>query len=1161
MRFIGRTRQEKDALFFVGGVDTSNVSFMLGEDQYRWAVNAVNDGGIIQTRPGFKTILTVCDTGEEGEEVVPQFMTIFTTVEDESYIVLGISGKVYAFPFSGNGKLLCGSRIGSLEFNPQTPQIYTVQTVRTRTQVNGVKTNITPRSVLIMQDGLSRAAYWDGQSSGHLNPQQLIQTDEDGNTIYVDGWNQTPVGTSMGWSGNRLWVAQGNKVIASDINDPLYFTENLDIQGGAGGITFKDPVVSVLDRGTSGRNESYLFVWTASDTYTIRSGVLQRSQWESTADFVKQLFRGVGCIAAKSPIVHQGIIYWYSEDGVQSFDSIDTVNSTQKLPPIDSEMVANKSRICPDRSRIVAGNRDNYVFWSVPVGETQQGVVRNTHTQVLNSAVVDSGKGQLKAWQGIWTGISPVDWASGIVGGTAITVALSIDPDGKVRVWEAFQGNRADNGHEIPWSVETKTHIGSTIFETCKLNHFQALLTNIVGNLKLEAYWKGTRGIYKKMMDAIYTSSPGSLFLESNTIDSTTVFQEYGQQSRQIVSPSLGLESSTCTSAGVESQYVDNRDIGFSILFKFQGRGAISAYGLRMDAINDNSTGGLENSEAKATNTETGLHIKPLDGCPTFISGTAAFIGQYNLPDAPSAYAFNPHSVTYVEGLYAAPVDDSNCVTLDNMSNCYLTPIVQWQLVVVNGDGGGNYQEGALPAISAIIPEGFRFENWGGDVEIVYDVNDPTTFVTMPDRDVEVVANLVSLPTLTVVNGTGGGKYAAGTVVNISATVPEGQHFYGWIGGVEYVADVNSANTTVTMPDADVTVTAQFAYTLTVTNGTGDGNYLPGTVVEIHANTPEEGTEFSNWTSSVDGIILAPEVSSTTVTMPAQDAMVTAVYTGVPTYPLVVVDGTGSGEYLPATQVPIVYTGTPPEGYVFSHWSISGGSLVEPFLQSTIVTTPAAPCVVSPNYVPVDTTYPYTINYVRPDGTIDTTGGTASVGEEIDIFSGVLGGELYSVYLVNTTGDTAFLISDNVCGTGPEATRFSTLRMPAKAVTINRNLGKFVVAFSTSKSGGDGLPFNFTGQSGTLSIFDGDNPLLATVGKPETYDWLCKITVSGNNGSSFLVPLTDMYGVGDKEFFALSGNPLPQPILDQTRLFAALGNISFCTASAIVTVDFELVRF
>ncbi|GBU22260.1 hypothetical protein R80B4_02166 [Fibrobacteres bacterium R8-0-B4] len=72
---------------------------------------------------------------------------------------------------------------------------------------------------------------------------------------------------------------------------------------------------------------------------------------------------------------------------------------------------------------------------------------------------------------------------------------------------------------------------------------------------------------------------------------------------------------------------------------------------------------------------------------------------------------------------------------------------------------------------------------------------------------------------------TGGGSYAAGATVSISAgTAPAGQQFKNWTtasGGVAFV-DANSAATTFTMPSNAVTVTANFIPSDTVGGGDGD---------------------------------------------------------------------------------------------------------------------------------------------------------------------------------------------------------------------------------------------------------------------------------------------------------------------------------------------------
>jgi endoglucanase len=65
--------------------------------------------------------------------------------------------------------------------------------------------------------------------------------------------------------------------------------------------------------------------------------------------------------------------------------------------------------------------------------------------------------------------------------------------------------------------------------------------------------------------------------------------------------------------------------------------------------------------------------------------------------------------------------------------------------------------------------------------------------------------------TLTVNNGSGSGEYVEGFVVSINAdTAPLGEQFAAWVGDVAYLSDPQAATTTLTMPAADIAVTANF---------------------------------------------------------------------------------------------------------------------------------------------------------------------------------------------------------------------------------------------------------------------------------------------------------------------------------------------------------------
>jgi hypothetical protein len=134
---------------------------------------------------------------------------------------------------------------------------------------------------------------------------------------------------------------------------------------------------------------------------------------------------------------------------------------------------------------------------------------------------------------------------------------------------------------------------------------------------------------------------------------------------------------------------------------------------------------------------------------------------------------------------------------------------------------------------------------------------------------------------LTVNSGSGSGSYAPGAVVPIAAdAAPSGKTFDKWTGDTAGVADVNAASTTITIPAANAAITATYKdilYALTVNGGSGSGSYAAGAVVPIVADAPPIGKVFKAWTGDT-ACVANVSAASTTVTMPAANAAVTATY-------------------------------------------------------------------------------------------------------------------------------------------------------------------------------------------------------------------------------------------------------------------------------------------
>lgn len=71
-----------------------------------------------------------------------------------------------------------------------------------------------------------------------------------------------------------------------------------------------------------------------------------------------------------------------------------------------------------------------------------------------------------------------------------------------------------------------------------------------------------------------------------------------------------------------------------------------------------------------------------------------------------------------------------------------------YQLTVLNGTGGGFFEEGqVIPVQADAAPAGYVFDQWEGDTGFVDEVSSASTIVTMPAADITIGANFKSLVT------------------------------------------------------------------------------------------------------------------------------------------------------------------------------------------------------------------------------------------------------------------------------------------------------------------------------------------------------------------------------------------------------------------------------
>ena len=291
----------------------------------------------------------------------------------------------------------------------------------------------------------------------------------------------------------------------------------------------------------------------------------------------------------------------------------------------------------------------------------------------------------------------------------------------------------------------------------------------------------------------------------------------------------------------------------------------------------------------------------------------------------------------------------------------YFNETPTYDLTVVDGSGSGSYAAGTIIVIAAAVVDGKLFDVWTGDIEGVSEPNAASTTLVMPAADVSLAATFkdasVDLFNLTVFGGSGSGAYAAGAVVPIAATAPDGKLFDSWTGDTVCVQDVGASSTTLTMPAAATTVIATFKdtqpglFALTVVvGGTGSGEYAPGATVLINAEPPA-GKVFDSWTG--DTVFLAdPRATPTILTMPAASVTVEAAFKDAPpvAFRLTVEGGTGSGSYSQGVSVRI--TTVVPTGKIFQRWTGGGAEFVDNSQSaSALLTMPAADVYVKALFV------------------------------------------------------------------------------------------------------------------------------------------------------------------------------------------------------------------
>jgi hypothetical protein len=239
-------------------------------------------------------------------------------------------------------------------------------------------------------------------------------------------------------------------------------------------------------------------------------------------------------------------------------------------------------------------------------------------------------------------------------------------------------------------------------------------------------------------------------------------------------------------------------------------------------------------------------------------------------------------------------------------------------LIVNNGYGSGDYCLDELIPIKAYPKLNMVFKQWTGDTQGIADIHSPETSYLISNSDVIINAEYEQIST--------GTYLASGTVTgDIFSEIPLR------IGDRIIITDSNGAYTidglqvgtysvtpvfngysftpsfqTFTIVDSSLSGIDfsshkdQWQFSVTVNDGTGDGIYYTGNIVNITAKIPF-GKVFDSWTGDVS-FINDPTVPVTSFSMPEQDVVINANFKDPPvnTYSI---SGTVSGDKIDSVYI------------------------------------------------------------------------------------------------------------------------------------------------------------------------------------------------------------------------------------------------------------------
>lgn len=558
---------------WIGGVDSLLYPTDIAQNGYAWGVNVVNRGGVLQTRPGKRRVVSFCGHLAQGVHWC-------RTVDDFNYCLVAIDGLVYYAPFPFKD----WKQVSGVQFNIDAPRVYFCTGIQTvKYDASNFLTNLpNPVNIVCMQDGTSTPCYWNAAdfSSGKIDQSSITG---------IPG-NPMPIGTVMLWKDNRLWVAAKNLIYASDLLYPQSFQEETALATQSG-IRAPRSIIDMQPSPVQG-----ILVKTDSSLHSIQSFVRERNTWQTTDKFFDDVNVEVGQIAPWATVQLHGMPWIFTARGLISYDRALTTNLTTIIQTTDGEMQRSKNLLSPDVSTICMGAWENILLVSVPASS-----IYNRHTWIMDAGIAEKLNSlSPMCWTGIWIGTYPVQYISPIVGGTQHCYELSYSAgflalnqgdspspqpetdaplQSNIHLWENFIPNQLDDSEtEIHCSVETKAYTLATD-DYYRFVFAELMIVNLKGVVPIQVYVMGLAGNYQPLFSTTLRADIGpwgnptvETVLYYVTKNGTTEFENYRRQVRHMRTAEFIVHQSPDGAACTEIQRQDGIDKAFQLMIQWQGR-------------------------------------------------------------------------------------------------------------------------------------------------------------------------------------------------------------------------------------------------------------------------------------------------------------------------------------------------------------------------------------------------------------------------------------------------------------------------------------------------------------------------------------------------------------------------------------------------------------